>query len=241
MSRMLDNLARVQNEEAAPARPAPNLSLVRGTPGRAPKRSSALYAILGLGLLGVGAVAFVLEGGMKSIFEKPETTLTVQNLSDSARGLAALKGGQFAEAAQLFQQAIRSNPKSAANYLNLGFAKKRLGLKKEAEQAYQQALKIEPHNAYALNNLGALYLQGERLAEAEPLLRQSLEIFPGYADARLNLAALYEQSAKWPEASAAYDAYLALPSSDAALLSTVRERARKVRSLATAARSKEKF
>jgi cytochrome c-type biogenesis protein CcmH/NrfG len=246
MSRMLDNLARVESEET-PAAATPKLTLVRTDIAfRSRKHQGPNPIIFVAAFLAVGLLAFVAEGGLEFFpyFQKNQNSGSGKldlSKTPAAQGISALKAGQFAVAEQFLVQATQQNPKATLNWINLGYARKRLGLKKESEAAYQHALLLEPNNIYALNNLGVLLLGWDRGRDAEHLLHQAVEISPTYVDARLNLAVAYEKSEKWPEAFNTYQAFLDQRTGDSALLATIKERARKVRSLATAAKSEEKF
>jgi tetratricopeptide (TPR) repeat protein len=243
MSKMLDNLARVSEGQG---REQPQLALVRSAvpKGAAGAKAGPRPIFFALGIAAVGVLAFVQEGGIgwftgKFGWQHEEIIPEPPSLASSA--VAALKAGNFAEAQRLLDSGLQKNPVNATFWINRGYALKRLGQSLAAETSYRKALALQPRNAYALNDLGMLYFDTGRFAEAAQLLEQAVAADATYADARLNLAAVYERREHWPEAAAQYNAYLDQASPDEAILPVIRERARKVRTLAAAAQSKEKF
>lgn len=241
MSKMLDNLARVEEGQGQ----KPQLSLVRAQPkGASGAGSKARPIFFAVGLLAVGILAFVQEGGvawMRNQFGWHHEEVIAEPPSLASSAISALKSGNFGEAEKLLDSGVKKFPLNVTFWVNRGYAQKRLGKNTAAEASYLRALTLQPKNAIALNNLGMLYFGTGRFAEAAQALEKALAADPAYADARLNLAAVYERRERWPEAAAQYDSYLDQVSPDEPILPTIRERARKVRSLGAAAQSKEKF
>ena len=64
---------------------------------------------------------------------------------------------RFAEAADIFEQAIEKAPTQALLWINLGAARERLGDFPRAEKAYQAAISLEPESQEAYRLLSALY------------------------------------------------------------------------------------
>jgi len=78
--------------------------------------------------------------------------------------------GDFANAQQIYQLAIKIDPSFAMGYYNLGMTFKSLGKFLEAINAYQQAIELNPDYAEAYQNLGVVLLKIGQLP-------QSLEAF----------------------------------------------------------------
>jgi tetratricopeptide (TPR) repeat protein len=76
--------------------------------------------------------------------------------ADHALGLARLKAGRPAEAAELFQRAAAGDPGNAAFATDLGFALGKVGRRAEAEAALRGAIEKDPRRFYAYVNLADL-------------------------------------------------------------------------------------
>ena len=87
--------------------------------------------------------ALAASGGRVDWANKFGNILTAQN--------------RFAEAADIFEQAIEKAPTQALLWINLGAARERLGDFAKAEKAYQAAISLEPEAQEAYRLLSALY------------------------------------------------------------------------------------
>ena len=87
--------------------------------------------------------ALMASGGRVDWANKIGNILTAQN--------------RFAEAADIFEQAIEKAPTQALLWINLGAARERLGDFPKAEKAYQSAISLEPDTQEAYRLLSALY------------------------------------------------------------------------------------
>jgi Flp pilus assembly protein TadD len=76
--------------------------------------------------------------------------------ADHAVGLARLRAGRPAEAADLFTRALAGDPGNAAFATDLGFALGKLGRRAEAEAALRGAIEKDPRRFYAYVNLADL-------------------------------------------------------------------------------------
>jgi tetratricopeptide (TPR) repeat protein len=68
-------------------------------------------------------------------------------------GLAALSAGRHDEAAELFRQAVRVDPRSADGWNNRGWAQFQLGFPAAAAASFERALAIDPASERVRNNL----------------------------------------------------------------------------------------
>jgi Flp pilus assembly protein TadD len=100
----------------------------------------------------------------------------------AARAKIALDEGDYAQAAELFDELVSLDPGNSDALNALGVALYNLGRYQEAEQRYREAIDVNPEYANALINLAAL--QQANPKEAEPLLRRVLKINPKYPGAR---------------------------------------------------------
>jgi Flp pilus assembly protein TadD len=102
-----------------------------------------------------------------------------------ARAKKAFEQGNYAQAAELFEEYVSLVTDNADALNALGVALYNLGRYQEAEQRYREAIDVNPEYANALINLAAL--QQDNPKEAEPLLRRVLKINPKYPGARAML------------------------------------------------------
>lgn len=82
--------------------------------------------------------------------------------------------GQYALAAHAYREILRSDPRSAVAWTNLGNAEMRAGRHTAAEDAFRKAIEVDPESADALNNLAWLLFEQKRVDEAEPLARKAV-------------------------------------------------------------------
>ncbi len=103
------------------------------------------------------------------------------------RGNKMLGQGAYADAAALFEEGIRLDPKHAEAINNLGSALSYQGRYQLAENCFREAMAIKPNFSEAHANLGVLLRQRSYLVDSEALLRRALKLKPNDPDARVNL------------------------------------------------------
>ncbi len=113
------------------------------------------------------------------------------------------------EAAGLFSQAAKAEPREPTFAFNLGLTLARLGRMEEAEAALRTTVKVKPDFVQALFELGALLHRTGRLDEAEKNIRKVLRLAPDLAHAALALAAILVDAGRPDEAETAARAGLA--------------------------------
>ncbi len=107
------------------------------------------------------------------------------------RGILWMHDGEYVQAVEAFQQAIRLRPDVASFYDNLGAAYHALGKYRKAIEQHQRAIRISPRFAKAYNNLGmALFELGE-YDRARQAYEAALSLQPNFADALSNLGNVY--------------------------------------------------
>lgn len=117
------------------------------------------------------------------------------------QGVERFKVGDYNGAATHFQQALRTNPRSADAHYNLGALYHRYAetnrdpnLLAIAEREYQQALVLDPNHLDARRGHSTLLVETNRSAEAYASLQQWMEKNPAAASPRIELARLYQLS-----------------------------------------------
>ncbi len=106
-------------------------------------------------------------------------------------GVAYLNSGQYREAIDAFNQAIRIKPDFADAHFNRGNSYKELGHYKEAIEAYKQAISIKPDDADAHHNLGVAYGSLDMHKEAIDAYKHATRIKPDHEFAHNNLGVTY--------------------------------------------------
>src|SRR5690349_7723411 len=97
--------------------------------------------------------------------------------SSAAQIQTALRAGEFEQAAQLSDTALKTSPANATLWTMKGIALSRLGRDKEALAAYNRALAISPEYIAALEGAAELeYKAGS--SRAAPLLERILKVRP---------------------------------------------------------------
>ena len=119
-------------------------------------------------------------------------------------GNQLLQRGNYAEAADKYEQAVRLEPGGEDLHYNLGIALAKLGKTEEAKQHYAEALQIFPDHFEARNNLGNLLMNENKLAEAIDHFREAIKGMPENASFHNNLGTAYGRQGKVAEAMAEF-------------------------------------
>ncbi len=246
MSRMLDNLARVPEEENVQP-PKPSLFVVKDEPagstaigprGPSRKQKQVVWGAAFLMIAALGA-AFFFSGAPEQ--GSVELSREIQPLPAMPDYVSSIKSGQWNDAKAGIAAHLKVQPKSFSALLNQAYVLKEMGDLGGAKASLQAALRIRPRHPVALNNLGVVFLKAGQLEEAETSLRQSIGQDSELTEARVNLAAVFERRREWPQALAIFEGIVKenrIPEQNPQL----RERVRRLRSLAASTSSpKEKF
>jgi tetratricopeptide (TPR) repeat protein len=100
---------------------------------------------------------------------------------------ARLADGKYAEAAELFREALEIEPRHAIAHARLGAALSHLTRYREAEQEFRRALELKPTCFEAQFNLGTLLRARGDVVAAETALRRAVKQDPRNTDALVNL------------------------------------------------------
>ena len=160
--------------------------------------------ILGLAVFGACATGGSNNGAVEGVAllgDAPPPPVSSQ-LVDQGEGL--LEKGKIKEAKELFQRAIKEEPKDARAHFDLGLAFEMSEQPARAERSYKQALRLEPDFAQAQNNLALLLRERGALKQAVGLLRKAVAANPKSASAHANLAMALEDVGNDAEARKSY-------------------------------------
>ncbi len=235
MSKMMDNLARVREEEETSQKPslflvrdqAPPSALAPALSGIRP-RAAIVWGIVGVAVL---ALAFIF---VRSLPEPSKTVVVTVSAPAANEGIVLIRAKDFINAKAKLDQLLAASPGNRAHLINRAYVLKELGKMDAAESEYKTVLATSPTDAIVLNNLGALYLSMNRLGEAETLLIKAAE--SGSTEARLNMAALREKEKNWEGARRIFEEMLAAEN-PGPHRAQIRERVRRLRSLAASTSS----
>ena len=130
-----------------------------------------------------------------TVEKAPHNTRAQNNL-----GMELARCGQFAEAIEHYEKAIRLNPGHFLAHNNLGNALARLGRPAEAIEHYQEAIRLKPDYANAYDNLGNVLVGLGRLAEAIEHHQEAVRLQPDDSVAHSNLGLALAQTGRLAEA-----------------------------------------
>ncbi len=144
-----------------------------------------------------------------SLMGQPETPACVDNPTPAVQEVSILGGdgeaaglfnganalkakGDLAQAAELYTQAIRLDPRHARAYANLGDTFITMGTYDAAEAMIRASLLFEPDNAESLNALGVALINQGKLNDATNSFESSLKIRPHNISTLTNLGNAYK-------------------------------------------------
>ncbi|GEP42949.1 tetratricopeptide repeat protein [Brevifollis gellanilyticus] len=141
----------------------------------------AVRELLGSGGIQGTMIARVSKPGDAN--ENPEATKNpAQALLDKAN--EAFSAKRFPDAAALYEDALRADPKNTTALVGLGYAREREQKYAEAETALKKCLVYEPENETAAFHLGVTYFKQDRWNDAMGSFEKSLTINPKNARGR---------------------------------------------------------
>ncbi len=130
-------------------------------------------------------------------------------------GRTALTASKYSMAAELFEKAVKADPKNKWAWNNLGLAYMGLMRYDDAVSAFNKQIQINQNDPYAYNNLGrALRIQGKQ-EEARKAFEKQIEINPQDRWAHSNLGILLVSQKKYAEAVHELEAAAAISENDA--------------------------
>jgi len=108
-----------------------------------------------------------------------------------ADGIAAFERGDKTRAKQLFQQALKTDPRNLDAHTYMGMLAADANDLKEAERHFATAASLAPSEPSTRNNYGAILMRLGRTAQARIEFEASLKLNPNQPSALTNLAQIY--------------------------------------------------
>lgn len=129
------------------------------------------------------------------------------------------QAGNLNEAARLYQEVLRAEPRNFNALQLLGYVHFQRGEFADSERIMEKAIRINPNSVDALYNRGCALQALERPKEALQCFGKALTVKPDFVPAHINRGNVLSQLQRYDEALASYDKALALqPDSAEALL-----------------------
>jgi tetratricopeptide (TPR) repeat protein len=127
-----------------------------------------------------------LENKLRSKLEEKKDYRTYYGL-----GKIALLSGDYARAAQYFEESLQLNASQKLIFFNEAFALDKLQRHDEAKAKYLEAIRLDPLFLPARQNLALLYLESSDFPNAIDSFENVLRLDPNYVPAHMNLAKIY--------------------------------------------------
>jgi tetratricopeptide (TPR) repeat protein len=168
---------------------------------RVPKLSPALASVAVLIVLGAATWrrGHVYTDGQTlwrdNVTKNQSSWMAYNNL-----GFALAQAGNYQEAIEQFERALRLKPDDADAHNNFGTALLRQGRVEDAIRHYEQVVQLEPNNAQAYFNLGVALERAGKLQNAIDQYRRALQIEPESAETHANLGNALFETGKLQEA-----------------------------------------
>ena len=144
-----------------------------------------------------GNAQLVADSMRNLLKKKPGLVPARLLLADAYRSL-----GRLDDAAEIFQEQIKSSPKSAGNYLALGMILRQQKKGVEARQALEKAVELAPNSPVAVLQLIDSYLAAHDFDLASKFAQQQIRTTPDSALAHFVAAKVYAAQSKWDLAEA---------------------------------------
>jgi tetratricopeptide (TPR) repeat protein len=136
-------------------------------------------------MLGKSGIQGTLMASASNKSTEPAPT-SAANPAEELLGKAneAFAEKKFPEAAGLYEEALRADPKSTTALVGLGYSRQREGKLEEAEAALKKCLVLDPDNEPAAFHLGVTQFKEQRWNDAMASFEKSLAKRPQNASAR---------------------------------------------------------
>jgi hypothetical protein len=210
----------------APARPGPAIPPPRRRAAAQPRTGTPpiVWVLLVLALLAAGGAIWYAASGGSGLHGRPLSDLPDSALKDTTRidtltaadapkldrqGFGALNAGQFAQAADLYREAMELDPGRAEYKDHLAFALIRQGQYTEAVALLEQATRQDPNYDLSYSHLGEARLALGDTMGAVVALRRFLDVSVNQHDRAIAQATLDRLLAPHPAAPPAADTSLA--------------------------------
>ena len=119
--------------------------------------------------------------------------LSLAGCKRGPKGSQLLDQGKYVEAAQFYEEQLKSKPDDPVVNNQLGYSYAKLGKFDQAVASYQKAVKLKPDYPEAHYNLGFLYMSKQflKLNEATTEFSKAIELKPNYDKAYNNRGMTY--------------------------------------------------
>jgi tetratricopeptide (TPR) repeat protein len=120
------------------------------------------------------------------------------------------QAGQLVQAAQMYREILRVDPREADAWYLVGVLSHQLGRHEEAIEHIQRAIALKPDRAQYHANLGAVYVAAGRPRDAVTSCERALQLDPNSADGYHHLGSAFRAQGKVKEAIACFERVLQL-------------------------------
>lgn len=172
---------------------------------------------------------------MGKLLQMPRSgkTVLVEHIADLLfeEGVQAERRGDKLSAAELYSEAVITNPFHSEALVNLGTLFLEAHEYFGAETHYLAALKVRPDYSLAHYNIAMVYDHYGNISLAIHHYREALRFKPSYADAHYNLAIAYQQDRQPMQAIKHWKEYIKLDPSSSWGATAKREVANMIREL----------
>lgn len=124
-------------------------------------------------MLSSGSIQGTMIARISNPVEKEAEAKPVDVLLNKAN--EAFGAQKFAEAASLFEDALRADPKNTTALIGLGYSRQRENKLSEAEAALKKCLTYDPGNELAAFHLGVTHFKQQRWSDATAAFEKTLE------------------------------------------------------------------
>ncbi len=153
---------------------------------------------------------------MQAALRLTQESLYLEGRSDFFQGRGLLYDKQYAQAANLLEQAVRIDPGEGYGYNALGIAYLEQADFAKAIPAFRDAAHYSPNWSYPLHNLALAQVESGDYDGAIRSYLQAMKITPQFSYLPYNLGLVYQRRNQRREAEAAYRKALALANLDSA-------------------------
>ncbi|MBI4521351.1 MAG: tetratricopeptide repeat protein [Gemmatimonadetes bacterium] len=190
-------LAASRPAGGASTRQAPfiQVGLIDDSASDEPRFSRAAYAD-GVAALVSGRYEEAIGLFRAAMARDPLVADRVARSGPAARGVAALRQGQVADAVADLEATVAAAPSSSEARRMLGIAYAAAGNVDASLRSLAEAVRLAPGDERALVARGRVLIAAGRIAEAERLLLDTIQLLPAAGRARWALADLYEQTGR---------------------------------------------
>ena len=199
---------------AAPAAPLPLTSLLPPEPSALKEKPSAPAAVLpaaaSVPATPALPVAAAAPAPTTPIASTPRETIKITTGNNApaispvlADAYAALSAGKLESSQQLYNQLLKSDPRSIDAHLGLADIASQQGDRDTASRHYVKVLELDPRNPLAQAGLISVLGRADPQA-AETRLKQLITRDPAAAYLHFTLGNTYVDQARWPDAQQAF-------------------------------------